>query len=442
MEKGPGLIVRRVSPGSIGSELGIKPGDRIVSINGCILRDEIDYRFRLADKVVRIQILDSSRGEREIRLRKDWDEGLGLEFKPLPVRACNNSCLFCFVDQLPPGLRRSLYIKDEDYRLSFLHGSYLALTNLTPQDWDRITTQRLSPLFISVHSTEPSLRRFLLGNPKAPDIMPQLRRLARSRIQMHLQAVICPGLNDGPSLEKTIRDLAIFYPQAQSLSLVPVGLTSYREGLFPLRSMSPAEAERIVELSERIRREFRKKQGSYFLHLADEIYLLAGRPFPSPKTYEGYPQLENGVGLSQQFLAEWKRRERFLPPSLEKERSFLLLTGESALGILGPALKRLNEIRNLQIEAISLPNSLFGPTVTVAGLLGGGDFRDFLKRTGGKGDVLLPESALRDQEETFLDDVTISQLQQETGRAIFSVKESTSALLGFLFPSKRGKRLP
>jgi len=442
MEKRPGLVVRKVFPRSIGSKLGIKPGDRILSINGSSLRDEIDYRFLVVDKVVRIRIFDTSQGEREVRLRKNWDDGLGLEFQAPPVRCCNNRCLFCFVDQLPPGLRRSLYIKDEDYRLSFLHGSYLTLTNLAPKDWDRIAKQRLSPLFISVHSTEPSLRRFLLGNPNAPHIMPLLRRLAMARIEMHLQVVICPGLNDGPSLEKTIRDLITLYPQARSLSLVPVGLTSHRQGLFPLRPMSPAAAEEIVELSDRMRRELLKEQDTYFLHLADEIYLLAGRPFPAPRAYEGYPQLENGVGLARRFLMEFKRRERFLPSSLEKGRSFLLLTGESALGIIGPAVHRLNKINNLRIEATSIPNCLFGSTVTVAGLLGGRDFGDFLKGAGGKEDVLLPASALRDGEETFLDDVTISQLRLETGRNIFPIQESASALLRFLLQSQTAKRVP
>jgi putative radical SAM enzyme (TIGR03279 family) len=442
MEKGPGLIVKRVFPRSIGSKLGVKPGDRILSINGCNLRDEIDYRFLLTDRAVRIRIFGESQGEREVRLRKNWDDGMGLEFAPPRIRSCNNRCLFCFVDQLPPGLRPSLYIKDEDYRLSFLHGSYLTLTNLLPKDWGRITKQRLSPLFISVHSTEPSLRRFLLGNANAPDIMPQLRSLAKARIEMHLQVVLCPGLNDGPSLEKTIRDLATLYPQARSLSIVPVGLTAYRQGLFSLRPMSPTEAEEIVELSGRMRREFRREQDTYFLHLADEIYLLAERPFPAPRTYEGYPQLENGVGLARRFLTEFRRGERSLPPALEKGRDLLLLTGESALGIIRPVVNRLNEINNLRIEATSIPNSLFGPTVTVAGLLGGRDFGDFLKRMGGKADVLLPESALRDQEETFLDDVTIPQLRQETGRNIFPIRESASALLRFFLQSQTAKRVP
>jgi NifB/MoaA-like Fe-S oxidoreductase len=206
--------------------------------------------------------------------------------------------------------------------------------------------------------------------------------------------------------------------------------------------MSPAAAEEIVELSDRMRRDLLRERDTYFLHLADEIYLLAGRPFPAPRAYEGYPQLENGVGLARRFLAEFKRRERFLPSSLEKGRSFLLLTGESALGIIGPAVHRLNEINNLWIEAISIPNCLFGSTVTVAGLLGGRDFGDFLKGAGGKEDVLLPASALRDREETFLDDVTISQLRQETGRNIFPIQENASALLRFLLRSQTAKRVP
>ncbi|MFH0872278.1 MAG: DUF512 domain-containing protein [bacterium] len=434
MERSAGLVVSKISPRGIGSKLGIAAGQKILSINGLDLRDEIDYRFLLTERVVRLRILDESGGLREVRIRKEWDEGLGLEFEGFPIRSCNNRCLFCFVDQMPPGLRRSLYHKDEDYRFSFLHGNYVTLTNLSEGDWSRVAEQRLSPLFISVHASDLGLRRFLLGNPKAPDILRQLRRLAAAHIQMHLQVVICPGLNDGLALEKTIQDLASLRPYAQSLSLVPVGLTDHRQGLFPLSLMSRTGAEEIVERSERLRAQFRRGGGDYFLHLADEIYLLAGRPFPPPRTYEGFPQLENGVGLSCRFLTEFRRRERSLPTSLPDPRSFLLLTGRLAFGVLGPVVDRLNEIRRLQVEAVPIPNSLFGSSVSVAGLLPGKDFRDFLREKGGGREVLIPESVLRDEGDAFLDDVRLPQLSRESGQSISPVNGVASLLRILLQP--------
>jgi putative radical SAM enzyme (TIGR03279 family) len=341
------------------------------------------------------------------------------------------------VDQLPRGLRRSLYFKDEDYRLSFLHGNYVTLTNLSEQDGDRIARQRLSPLYISVHSTDPEIRRFLLGNPQAPDLMSQLRRLAQSQIEMHLQVVICPGLNDGPSLEKTIQDLSSLRPFARSLSLVPVGLTAHRQGLFPLCPMDALQAEEVVELSRRWRRRFIRGAGEHLLHLSDEIYLLAGRPFPSPRTYDGYPQLENGVGMASRFIAAFCRREKTLPPSVEDERRFLLLTGELAFPLLRPIVDRLNEIHKLQIEAIPIRNSLFGSRVTVAGLLAGKDLVDGLKGREGAADVLIPESALRYQGKSFLDGLSLPQISRTAGRRILPVRDSIADLLRILLQPGR-----
>jgi len=431
--------VRSVSARGIGRGLGIKAGSRILSVNGIPLRDEIDYRFLMAAAEVRIRFFDDSEGEWEVRLRRAPEQGLGLEFEAFPIRSCNNHCLFCFVDQLPKGLRPSLYFKDEDYRLSFLHGNYVTLTNLSEGDWNRIVRQRLSPLFISVHSTDLGIRRFLLGNPEAPDIMSQLKRLAQARIRMHLQAVICPGLNDGPSLERTIQDLASLRPHACSLSLVPVGLTAHRQGLFPLSALGPEEAEEILELSERYRRQFRKGDGNSFLHLADEIYLLAERPFPSPRAYDGYPQIENGVGLSQRFITAFRRREKSLPSSLREERRFLLLTGKMAFPLLLPMVDRLNQIQNLQMDVAPLENSLFGSSVTVAGLLSGKDFRDVLKGRKDAALVLIPESALRDQGGAFLDDLSLAQISPEVERKIIPVGDANS-LSRILFASGGGLR--
>jgi len=415
--------VKGVSASGIGWKLGIRPGAQILSVNGERVRDEIDFRFLVASTPVRVRLWEEGKGEREIRVRRVEGEAWGLEFEPFPVRSCPNRCLFCFVDQLPPGLRPSLYFKDEDYRLSFLHGNYITLTNLGREDWNRIVRQRLSPLYISVHATDPDVRRFLLGNPQAPDIMEQLQRLARARIEMHLQVVICPGLNDGSILLKTIRDLSSLRPYARSLSLVPVGLTSHREGLFPLSPLKKDEAADLVEISERYRRIFRKDGGSSFLYLADEIYLLAESPFPPPLAYDGYPQLENGVGLARRFLSAFARRERMLPGAVEGERHFLVVTGESAFPILRSVADRLNEIRNLRLEVRPLANSLFGNSVTVAGLMSGRDLLSCLREWRGPGEVLVPESALRYRGDAFLDGLSLPEISRLLGRKIHAVRD-------------------
>ncbi|HEY6010040.1 MAG TPA: DUF512 domain-containing protein, partial [Nitrospirota bacterium] len=301
------LAINSILPGSTADGLGLKPGDIIDSINRQDVRDVIDYQYLIADERVRIALHTKTGTRRTITLDKDPDDTLGLEFIPFSITRCRNRCIFCFVDQMPPGCRRSLYVKDDDYRASFLYGNYITLGALSEQDWARIFSQRLTPLYISVHATDPALRAFMLRNKKAPDIMASLRRLASGGIRMHTQIVLCPGINDGAHLEKTINDLAGLVPAVSSIAVVPVGFTAFRKGLFPLRTFTRREARAVIDEVTRMGTRFRKRFGTRLVFASDELYIKAGLPVPPLSFYEDLPQIENGVGMVADFLREVKR---------------------------------------------------------------------------------------------------------------------------------------
>ncbi|PSN17223.1 TIGR03279 family radical SAM protein, partial [filamentous cyanobacterium CCP5] len=293
--------VTRVLPGSIAEDIGFEPGDALVSINGQIPRDLIDYRFLCADEVLTLEVLDGSGRSHAIEIEKDIDEDLGLEFESAlfdGLMQCNNRCPFCFIDQQPPGKRETLYLKDDDYRLSFLYGSYLTLTNLLPQEWERIAQMRLSPLYVSVHGTEPEVRSRLLKNPRAGEILSQLDWFQQQRLQIHAQVVVCPGINDGAHLTTTLKDLARYHqghtPTVASVAVVPVGLTRFRPDHDELVPVTTAKAREIMAQVEALQQEFRRRHGSTFVWLADEWYLIGRQPLPPESHYEDYPQIGNG----------------------------------------------------------------------------------------------------------------------------------------------------
>ncbi|RCL51559.1 MAG: DUF512 domain-containing protein, partial [Synechococcus sp. MED-G71] len=304
-------VVESVESGSIGEELGFQPGDRLIAINGVRPRDLIDLRMLCGEEELRLEVEDPDGSLHQIELEKDADDGLGLGFTEAlfdGLRQCTNRCPFCFIDQQPPGRRSSLYLKDDDYRLSFLYGSYLTLTNLTAADWERIERQRLSPLFVSVHATEPALRRRLLLNDRAGQILEQIAWFEQKRLQIHAQVVVCPGINDGEALLETLTDLARFgggdWPAVLSVAVVPVGLTRFRpegDGLVPV---DPAMARRTIEAVEPLQQQFMQRFGSRWAWLSDEWYLMAGLPLPERFSYEDLPQQENGVGSIRAFLEE------------------------------------------------------------------------------------------------------------------------------------------
>ncbi|ACX52336.1 protein of unknown function DUF512 [Ammonifex degensii KC4] len=407
-----GLEIKAVDPQGQGALLGLRPGDLLLRVDENTLRDIIDFYFYTASG----RRLFLRRDGRELVLRlPEPERPWGLDFAhPFgSVRRCANRCLFCFVDQQPPGLRPTLSFKDDDYRLSFWEGNFTTLTNCTRKDLERIVEQRLSPLYISVHTTNPQLRAKLMGNPRAGLIMEQLKFLAAGGITLHTQIVLCPGINDGVELERTVEDLASLYPAVASIAVVPVGLTRYRQGLYPLRPVSREEAALLLEKIHSWQRKFHRCWGTRLVYAADELYLLAGSPLPPASAYEGFPQLENGVGLARQFLSGWEK----LKPRLPREASPLravIVTGVLAAGLLEPVVARLNKIRGLEVELVVVENEFFGPTVTVAGLLTGRDIRRALLSRPRPDLVMLPAVALKDGH-LFLDDLTLDELAAELG---------------------------
>jgi len=414
---------------------GIRPGDRVLEANGHPLRDVIDWAFYADGNAVTVRV---ARGEGVfvVRLRRPAGSGWGISFaEPLfdGVRRCQNRCLFCFLDQLPRGWRPSIYLRDDDYRLSFLFGNFVTLTNLQEQDWDRLAEQRLSPLYVSVHATEPALRERLLGRAGIPDIRQQLERLARLGITVHAQVVLCPGINDGEHLERTIADLARLCPPVASVALVPVGLTRFREPATTsgerLRLYTPEEARDLCTWTRRLQRTFRSNLGKVFLHLADEFYLLAGRPVPGAASYDGFPQVENGVGLVRRLLGDWARVRRRLPSRLTRRVRVTLVSGT----LIGPLIQRVavelqDRVEGLDIQHLPLENRTFGPTVTVSGLLTGETFLESLPGSAWGEILFLPRAAFDPEAKETLDGVTVEELVRRLGRPVVLVERWSQVL--------------
>ena len=409
-----GLVIQTVTPGSIADELGVEAGDRLLAIDGRPLRDIIDYSYHTAAEEELLLEVAKPDGELwELEIQREPGEPFGLTFAaPEPAR-CRNNCVFCFVHQLPKGLRKPLYVKDEDYRLSFLNGNYVTLANLKPAEVRRIVTQRLSPLYISVHATNPALREQLLGTRGIPPILEQLRQLADARIVIHTQVVLCPGLNDGPELERTVADLAALHPAVQSLAVVPLGLTRHRRGLPRLEPVDGEYARRFVETWQPRAKALKKRLGEPFLFLADEFYLKAGHPFPALREYGDLPQIENGVGLVALFLRDAARVLRSARPM--KRCRLTVVTGVSAFGFVAEFLEKLGEKSGVEIRAVAVENRLFGESVTVCGLVAGNDIISALRGSEIGSALLVPDVMLKEGEGVFLDDLSVGELGERLG---------------------------
>ncbi len=440
------LTIHAVEPGSPAMQAGVAPGALLISVNGRSVEDALALRFLETAARVELVWRDGDGTDHQAQLSKPEDRPLGLEVDPLKMRACNNRCAFCFAHQNARGMRRALYFKDDDYRYSFLNGNFATLTNLTPAELDRVVEQRLSPLYISVHATDRALRNRILGNPQAPDILDQVARFAAGRIQMHTQVVLCPGINDGEALVRTLEDLARFHPFVQTVALVPVGLTKFREHLPALRSPDGEYARGLLAWAEPWRRRYRRTLGTRFAFPSDEFYLLAGRPFPAGRTYEGYPQLGNGVGGCRKFLDEFARREARLPLAAGQARQLSVVTGALAAPVLRGAIERLNAIEGVRLELIPVTNTFFGGSVTCAGLLTGRDIQETLEASRerlGEG-ILIPSVTLKADEEIFLDDLSIHELATRLGRPVHRVEATAHGLVEAVLParSRQGRLRP
>jgi len=424
------LTIHAVAPDSPAAQAKVEAGSRLVSLNGRPVRDLIDLRFLETAERVELVWLDGSGAAHRARLKKPEDLPLGLGVEPLRMHACNNKCAFCFAHQNARGMRRALYFKDDDYRFSFLNGAFATLTNLSRDDMDRIVEQRLSPVYISVHATDWTLRNQILGNPKAPNVLEQIAFFAAGHIQMHTQVVLCPGRNDGEHLAKTLEDLAGFHPFVATVALVPVGLTQYREKLPALKSPDPEYARSLLDWAEPWRRRFLKALGTRFAFPSDEFYLLAGRPFPTGPTYEGYPQFGNGVGGCRKFLDEFRHLARRLPLALSSPRRLTVITGTLASAVLRGAVARLNQVRGLTVELVPVVSQFFGGTVSCAGLLTGKDILMTLgEQRGRPGDgILIPSVAFKEDEDILLDNVRLGDLEAHTGIPCVRVESSARGL--------------
>lgn len=431
--------VREVVPESPADRAGLQPGDLIRTINGHLIRDLVDYRFYVADEDLAIGF-ERQQEQHEVTINKTADENLGVLFgeEPAPfIRQCANKCVFCFIAGLPQryssqpglphGMRSTLYIKDDDYRYSFLFGNFITLTNLKELDWQRLDEQKLSPLYVSVHTTDPDLRRKMVDGPRAGDIIGHIERLGAMHLACHTQLVLCPTINDGAQLERSIRDLTALRPIVESISVVPVGLTKYnnmiKTGELPaLRHYTRAEAEAVIEQVEAHQRRFEAENaaphdesGAYpFVYLSDEWYYLTERDFPPARHYGSYAQIENGVGMTRYLIEQWRSGARRLPQRMEQPRKITIVTSTMARPVIEQFASDLRRVEQLEVQVLPIVNKFFGAEVTVAGLLCGQDVLAALAEQESLGDlVLLPRVMLDNEGTRFLDDITVEEFRAQ-----------------------------
>lgn len=409
-------VITHVKKGSIAEELGIVPGDELVSINDESIKDIIDYKFLISDEYIEVLIRKQNGEEWLLEIDKGYDEDLGIDFESPTIdraRSCANRCIFCFIDQLPKGMRRTLYFKDDDSRLSFLQGNFITLTNMSEDDLDRIIRYRISPLNISVHTTDPSLRIKMLGNRNAGNIYERLKKLAENGIDMNCQIVLCRGINDGENLEKTLRDLFSLHPEIHNTAVVPVGLSKYREGLYNLLPFDRVSAGETIDLIEKLQEEFKEKSGEIFARAADEFYILAGRKLPEPSFYGEYEQLEDGIGMMTYFLDNIDKALKKLP-DIKCEKEVSVLTGVSASKYIEQACRDIEEkIKDLRINVYTVKNNFMGENITVTGLLTGCDIIEQLKEKNLGSTLYIPSNLLRSGEDVLLDDITVNDLKKK-----------------------------
>ena len=419
-----GHKIKMVVPGSIGDELELEPGDRVLAVNDQQIEDVFDYHYLINDEYIELTVQKADGEEWLLEIEKDAEEDLGIEFESSLMddyHSCTNKCIFCFIDQLPKGMRSTMYFKDDDSRLSFLQGNYITLTNMKDKDLDRIIKYKLSPINISVHTTNPELRCMMLHNRFAGKIMEQIQKLYEAGVLMNGQIVLCKNVNDGDELRKTIGDLGEFLPYMESLSVVPVGLSDHRDGLYPLEPFTPEDAREVIDIIHGYQEIFMEEYGTHFVHASDEWYILADAPLPEEENYDGYVQLENGVGMLR--LQEREFHEALdediyenmsgAPEEREKNKHCTIATGKLA----GPFLRELVadlsvHYPNIQVDVVEVTNYFFGPRITVSGLLTGQDIIRALKERNLGSELLLPINVLRSGEDVLLDDVHVKEIEK------------------------------
>lgn len=422
-------IISSVAPGSIAQEMGIEPGDRLLEVNGKSPEDVFDYRYLMNEEEILVLIRKVNGEEWELEIEKEYEDDLGIEFENGLMddyRSCRNKCIFCFIDQLPKGMRSTLYFKDDDSRLSFLQGNYLTLTNMSEHDIDRIIQYKLSPINISFQTMNPELRCKMLHNRFAGEIFDKVKRLKDAGIIMNGQIVLCRGVNDGAELERSIRELTAYMPQLESVSVVPVGLTRYRDGLYPLEPFTKEDACEVLDLIHGWQEKLYKEWGNHFIHAGDEWYILAERPIPEEKTYDGYLQLENGVGMVRLLEEEVVQTLAGMTGD-DRKIHRTIATGELAAPFLRKYVESVRKkYPNVDIQVLAIKNEFFGGKITVAGLITGADLISQLKGKDLGDRLLLTNHMLKSGEPVFLDDVTVDDVQNALQIKV-SIVESSGA---------------
>ena len=419
-----------VAPGSIGEELGLEPGDILLAVNGTEIEDVLDYYFLTEDDYITLTVKTKQGEVAECEVEKDPQEGLGLTFEEQFMgryRHCRNHCIFCFIDQLPKGMRETMYFKDDDARLSFLNGNYITMTNMAEKDLEKIIRYHMSPMNISVHTTNPELRVQMLKNPQAANLMPRLRRLAEAGITLNGQIVLCKGVNDGEELARTVRELGELAPAMQSVSIVPVGLSRHREGLYPLEPFTEEDCRILIRQAEQWQAEFYQKYGLHFIHLSDEFYCKSGEPLPEEDTYDGYLQIENGVGMMRLFWNEAQEELTRVKATDSAPGHISLVTAPSASAYIQRLVRELEEkIPGRQIDVHVIVNHFFGENITVTGLLTGQDIIAQLKGKPLGDKLLLPGNLLRAEGDLLLDDLSLADIEKALQIPVDIVKSSGS----------------
>ena len=423
------MKITEIEQGGLAEELGLLPGDKILKINEQIPHDLIEFSFLFADEEIEM-LIEHEGGEQEIiAFDKDADEEIGAKFEAAvdKVRRCKNHCVFCFVDMIAPNMRQTLSVKDDDYRLSFLYGNFITLTNLTDADFARIKNFHLSPLYVSIQAMRPAVREKLLRTPLAAKIFEQLDKLESCGVEYHTQVVLCPSLNDGAELDFTITELLKRRPHVQSLAIVPVGVTKHRREKFPLQQFDRQGAAKVIEQVEKFQKQLRAECGKTFIYLGDEFYFLADKKIPPVEYYDDFPQIENGIGMTRNFIEEY-RAEKIL--QTDKKFSVDIVSGTSFAKILQElTAEEMRRNKNLDAKVLPVVNNFFGSTVNVSGLLTGEDILTALKKNSRKRDkILIPATALRTGEDIFLDDMTLEQMQENFSAQIVPISNGRDFL--------------
>lgn len=425
-------IISKVLPQSIGEEMELTPGDELISINGQVIEDVFDYHYLVDDDYLELLVRKENGEEWELEIEKDYEEDLGIEFENSLMdeyRSCRNNCIFCFIDQMPEGMRETLYFKDDDSRLSFLQGNYVTLTNMSDHDIDRIIQYHLAPINISFQTTNPQLRCKMLNNRFAGDIFPKVQRLYEAGIEMNGQVVLCKGINDGEELERTIKDLTRYLPHLKSVSIVPVGLSKYRDGLYPMEPFNKEDAERVLDTVHQWQEKLYPEYGLHFIHCSDEWYILAERELPREDQYDGYLQLENGVGMLR--LLEEEVKEALLHSGEESvKRQVSIATGRLAAPFIRKNVELVaNVYKDLEVEVFPIRNDFFGEMITVSGLITGQDLIAQLKNQKLGERLLIPCNMLRAGENVFLDDITVETVEKELDIPVVVVDEDGASFV-------------